>query len=296
MASWFQRIDPTRPVRAAGRILASNLGSLRYYLGDNRNPRDDVGEAGETVLVIQGFFQTRRVMETLENRLRADGYRVISFHLGGLLGNFNTRGVPSLARLVDLKVRRLQERYGLDKIHVIGHSMGGIIGRYLVQRAGGSDYVRTLVTLGSPHHGTPTAAIGAGMGLLLVSRALWQLFPMSPLIRDLNDSPVPEGVRLVSVYSQHDLVCPWRSSVLTLRDGGSVRNVLVKGLGHMGLVEDPYVYGLVLRELKERPTEVASGPVAAADEEFSLLGSRPQSAWRSVGAAAEAHVNLGEVR
>ena len=120
---------------------------------------------------------------------------------------------------------------------------------------------------------------------------------MSPLIRELNESPVPDGVRLVSVYSKHDLVCPWRSSVLTPRDGNSVRNVLVKGLGHMGLVEDPYVYGLLLRELTDRPTEVAAGPVAAADEESSRRAAESAAVpWGSVSAAAEAHVNLGEVR
>jgi triacylglycerol esterase/lipase EstA (alpha/beta hydrolase family) len=200
-------------------------------------------------------------MQTLERRLRADGFRVISFRLGGLLWNFNTRGVPTLARQIDRKIRRLRERYGIERIHIVGHSMGGLVGRYLVQESGGDDYTATVITLGSPHHGTPTAFFGAGLGLLLVSRAMWQLFPMSPLVKRLNEKPFPAGCRLVSVYSKNDLVCPWRSSVLSSQDGGDVRNVLVKGLGHMQLVEDPWVYGLILRELVVRPVDPASGPV-----------------------------------
>ena len=269
MTRLIPRLSPLSIARGVGRHIAGNVGALRYYVGDATSRRDDAGLPGETILLIQGFMQTRRVMETMEARLRADGYRVVSFHLGGLLNNFNTRGVPQLARMIDSKVRRLRERYGIERMHVIGHSMGGIVARYLVQRAGGDEYARTVITLGSPHHGTPTAAIGAGVGLLLVSRALWQLFPMSPLIKELKDEAFPGACRLVSVYSAHDIVCPWRSSVLTPRDGESVRNLLVRELGHMDLVEDPYVYGLVLRELKDRPTDTAAGPVADYDEEVT---------------------------
>lgn len=269
MPGLLRALRPARVARTVGRGFAGNVGSFRYYVGDGLARRDDVGLPGQTVLLIQGFFQTRRVMDTLEQRLRADGYRVVSFHLGGFLGNFNTRGVPSLAKMIDGKIRRLQERHGIGQLHVIGHSMGGLVARELVQHAGGQDYARTVITLGSPHHGTPTAALGAGVGLLFVSRALWQLFPMSPFIRQLKEGSVPPSVRLVSVYSRHDLVCPWRSSVLTPRDGEAVRNLLVRELGHMDLVEDPYVYGLILRELKDRPTDVASGPVADYDEEVT---------------------------
>jgi triacylglycerol lipase len=260
---------PDRLARAAWYTFTTNVGAPRYYVGDAQARHDDAGLPGETVLLIQGFFQTRRVMETLESRLRADGYRVISFHLGGLLGNFNTRSIPRLADMIHSKVERLQERYGIESLHVIGHSMGGLIARSLVQHAGGADYVRTVITLGSPHHGTPVAAVGAGLGLLLISRGLWQMFPMSPFVRQLRDVPFPDAVRLVSVYSKGDLICPWWYSVLTPRDGNDVRNVMVKGMGHMGLVEDPHVYGLILRELAGRPDDSASGPLADLSEEVT---------------------------
>lgn len=272
MSSTSSTLSPIRPLRHLGRVLRENLGSPRYYFGRRSSRFDDAGLPGDTVVLIQGFFQTRRVMETLETRLRADGFRVVSFRLGGLLWNFNTRGVPTLARRIDRKIRRLRDRHNIGRVHIVGHSMGGLIGRYLVQEEGGAEYIDTVVTLGSPHRGTPTAFIGAGLGLLLVSHAMWQLFPMSPLVRRLNEGTFPQSCRLVSVYSEQDLVCPWRSSVLGTSDGTDVRNVLVKGLGHMQLVEDPWVYGLILRELVERPLDPASGPIFQAA--------------RSVGAAA----------
>ena len=53
-----------------------------------------------------------------------------------------------------------------------------------------------------------------------------------------------------------------RGDESTPRDGEEVRNVLVRQLGHMALVEDPYVYGLLLRELKDRPRDTAAGPLS----------------------------------
>lgn len=251
--------------------MSGNIGNLRYYAGDMSERRDDFGEpGGDAVLLIQGFFQTRKVMRSLEQRLRADGYRVVSFHLGGLLG-LNTRSIPTIARMIDGKMRRLLERTDGRVVHVIGHSMGGLVARYLVQHVGGGEYTRTVITLGTPHHGTPTAALGGALGLLMVSRALWQLFPISPLVRELREGRCPSHVRLVSVYSKQDVICPWQKSVLTPRDGEDVRNIMVKGLGHMDLVEDPYVYGLILRELKVRPLDTSGGPVADLDEEVTRL-------------------------
>ncbi|MBN94168.1 MAG: permease [Deltaproteobacteria bacterium] len=274
MVGRSRRFSPFRIGRLIGRTLSGNIGSLEYYMGDGVVRRDDSGMDGETVLLIQGFFQTRAVMRTLEDRLRADGYRVLSFHLGGLLGNFNTRSIASLAQMIDVKIRRLQERRGFGHLHIIGHSKGGLIARYLVQRAGGHEYVRTVITLGTPHHGTPVAAIGAGVGLLLVSRSLWQLFPGSGLIRELNEEPFPQGVRLVSVYSTSDIVSPHRFSTLTVANGQDVRNVVVRELGHMDLVEDPYVYGLILRELRDRPVDSAGGPMTEFDEEVTIRRRR----------------------
>ena len=89
------------------------------------------------------------------------------------------------------------------------------------------------------------------------------MFPRSPLVKSMNSRPFPGHVRLVSVYSSGDVICPYTYSILTPHDGDDVRNVLVRRLGHMDLVEDPFVYGLILRELMGRPTDAASGPVAA---------------------------------
>ena len=139
MPSLPSALFPLRPLRSVGRVLRENLGSPHYYFGRRSARFDDAGMPGDTVLLIQGFFQTRRVMETLETRLRADGFRVVSFRLGGLLWNFNTRGVATLARRIDHKLRRLREGRDIGRVHIVGHSMGGLVGRYLVQEEGAAN-------------------------------------------------------------------------------------------------------------------------------------------------------------
>ena len=204
------------------------------------------------VLLLHGFFQTRNIWQTMEERLRRDGFGVLSFHLGGLLWRFNTHPIDRSAALVAQKVESLAARHGLDRLHIVGHSKGGLIARRYVQAWGGARRVKSIVTLGTPHHGTPTAMIGValmGMGALPTSAR--EMLPRSPLIRGLaNDrSPVP----ITSVYSREDLVCPYWCSILRpASDGGAaLRSVELRGVGHSELVWDDQAY-LAVREALDR--------------------------------------------
>ena len=47
-----------------------------------------------------------------------------------------------------------------SKIHLFGHSQGGLTSRYIVANMGMSGKVRTLTTIDSVHRGTPFADIG----------------------------------------------------------------------------------------------------------------------------------------
>jgi len=254
--------SPPVPSRAADlspprvyRLLRGQLGSLRgVYLRGNRIVRkSDQGQQQETVLLLHGFMQTRNVWQLMEDRLRHDGFGVLSFDLGGLLWRFNTGSIDELAARVADKIERLCQRTGIDRLHIVGHSKGGLIARRYVQHAGGHPRVKSVITLGTPHHGTPTALIGIGlMGGALLSRSPLQMLPGSRVLRELGADHCPADVPLVSIYSKHDLVCPWWCSVLRPRPGeGSMKNLPLSGLGHTDLCTDPGVYHLVRRELRD---------------------------------------------
>jgi triacylglycerol esterase/lipase EstA (alpha/beta hydrolase family) len=244
---------PTSPT-GLYRQLRDQLGSLRrvYLRGNTLKRRDDFARFDQTVLLLHGFMQTRNVWDVMEDRLRADGYGVLSFDLGGLFWRFNTRSIGDLGAMIAEKIEGIAARTGLGRFHIVGHSKGGLVARHYIQHHGGDRRAKSLITLGTPHHGTPTALLGVGLfaGGLLSSSPL-EMLPGSPFVRLLRKDTFPGGIPLSSIYSRHDVVCPWWCSVLNPRPGeSSLKNIPVKGIGHTALTHDPGVYTLVRRELE----------------------------------------------
>ena len=243
---------PTSPL-GTWRALRDQLGSLRGVYGASNRivRRDDFANFDETVLLLHGFFQTRNVWEVMEDRLRFDGFGVFSFDLGGLLG-LNTHRPQDLAERVADKLERLCMRTGLRSFHIVGHSKGGLIAREYVQHLGGARRVKSVVTLGTPHHGTPTALVGVAIfgGGLLPSSPL-EMLPGSGFLKRLRTDTFPPNIPMSSIYSKSDVVCPWWCSVLRPRPGeSSMKNLTVKGVGHTALTFDPGVYHIVRHELE----------------------------------------------
>jgi triacylglycerol lipase len=71
--------------------------------------------------------------------------------------------VPDRARILVDKINAL----GHDRVDIIAHSLGGLDARYALAHLGLAAKVRTLVTIGTPHRGTPLAdlAISGPLGL-----------------------------------------------------------------------------------------------------------------------------------
>ena len=238
------------------RYVRGQLGSIRsvYAQGNSVVRHGDLGRREQTVLLLHGFMQTRAVWQVMEDRLRYDGYGVFSFDLGGLFYRFNTRSIGELSEAVAEKVEGICARYELETFHVVGHSKGGLVARHWVQHHGGDRRVRSLATLGTPHHGTPTALLGwvlLGGGLL--SRSPSQMLPGSGLVRRLARDTFPAHIPLTSIYSRGDLVCPYWASILRPRQGEtSMRNhEMEHRVGHTELVHDPGVYRVVQAHLAQ---------------------------------------------
>jgi triacylglycerol lipase len=101
-----------------------------------------------------------------------------------------------LAGVVDDTLRAT----GACKVSLIGHSQGGIDGRYLISSLGYGDRVAALVTVASPHRGTPVA--DAALGLIpgfsydvinALLRALWGGIARAP-----GDAQVQASLRQLS--------------------------------------------------------------------------------------------------
>jgi triacylglycerol lipase len=237
---------------------------LQYLAGYFDFSRDD-GVARVTnftrcerpVLLLYGFFATRQTFDVLERRLRRDGYCVFSLNLGGVGQSFNTRGIDDLADYVRAKVERLYGRNpGMGPLTVIGHSKGGLIGAYYVKKLGGWRRTRALLTLGTPHHGTPAAYAALPLGFL--ARSVWQMIPMSSFLRRLQRGAWPPGVRFTSLYSKDDRMAPFPSTLIETFGLPYLRNVEVEARGHREFLYKKRVYDALLEELRAGE---ASAPV-----------------------------------
>jgi triacylglycerol lipase len=58
------------------------------------------------------------------------------------------------------------------RVHLVAHSMGGIDARYAIARLGLTGRVASLVTIGTPHRGTPLARLGSLLPVAGLRRAV----------------------------------------------------------------------------------------------------------------------------
>ena len=99
----------------------------------------------------------------------------------------------------------VQDR-GATSVDVVGYSAGGVVARLWVRDKGGVDLARRVLTLGSPHHGTTQAALGAEFAGGCPP-ACEQLVPDSDVLRRLNaGDETPDGPLWATIRSTSDQV------------------------------------------------------------------------------------------
>ena len=187
----------------------------------------DVAAAGVPVVLVHGIVDNRAAFTVIRRALQRRGYgRVTTLNYSPL-----TADVASAAERLGRHVERICDQTGYEQVNVIGHSLGGVIARYYVQRRGGDRRVGTVVTLGSPHAGT-------GLARLLPLPVARQLRPGAQVIRELA-APTRARCRVVSVWSDRDEVVVPTSSGRLEHPDLDVTNVAVHGVGHLALLVDP---------------------------------------------------------
>jgi pimeloyl-ACP methyl ester carboxylesterase len=176
------------------------------------------------VVLVHGLVDNRSVFTVMRRALRRRGFAQV--------GTWNysplQRDVQSAAEALGRHIERVCQETAHDRVHVVGHSLGGLVARYLVQRLGGDARVESLVTLGTPHGGTRWAHV-------LPTPLVRQLRPGSPLLQQLAEPAPSCRTRITAVYSDLDqMVVPSAAGRCDHPDL-QARNVLVRGVGHMSL-------------------------------------------------------------
>jgi pimeloyl-ACP methyl ester carboxylesterase len=187
----------------------------------------DLEAAGTPILLVHGMVDNRSIFTVLRRALRRRGFgRVLALNYSPLTNDVRAAAVR-LGERVDL----ICEQTGFERIHLIGHSMGGLVARYYVQRLGGDRRVHTLVTLGSPHSGTRAASF-------VPLRLARQLRPSGDVVRELGEPAADCQTRFVAVWSDLDQLIVPTSAARIEHPDLRASNVLVPGVGHMSLPID----------------------------------------------------------
>ncbi|MEU8776735.1 alpha/beta fold hydrolase [Streptomyces sp. NPDC048606] len=191
------------------------------------------------VLLLHGFTDNRSVFVLLRRALGAGGLRRVETYNHSPF----SRDLRVTARLLARRVEELCERSGQDRVDLVGHSLGGLVGRFYVQRLGGDTRVRTLVTLGTPHGGTRVAPFMDAHPLVR------QMRPDSEVMAELR-APAPGcRTRCVAFWSEFDaLMAPTGTARIEHPDLDAT-NIEVTGIGHLALPVHPAVITAVRRAL-----------------------------------------------
>jgi triacylglycerol lipase len=187
------------------------------------------------VLLVHGFGGTKSNWSFLARTLRARGLTVEAITYAPL-----GTSVEQLADRLAVEVDRMLSQTGADKVHLVGHSLGGVVIAQAIASGRLTGQVDTVVTLGAPFGGSPWA------NLLPVGTIARALREGSPLLRRLASAPVPEGVRWLAFTATLDMIVPGLRSVPAHAD---VETVTVGGIGHLGMLLSRQVVGRIVAAL-----------------------------------------------
>jgi hypothetical protein len=204
-------------------------------------------------VLLHGFVDNRSVFVLLRRSLLRHGRR----HVESLNHSLLTCDIRAAAELLGRHVEEICDRTGHHEVDIVGHSLGGLIARYYVQRLGGDRRVRTLVTLGTPHSGTAVAPLAGAHPLVR------QMRPGSCVLRELSEPAPGCRTRFVSFWSDLD---HWMVPVETARIEHPdliAQNVRVTGIGHLALPVHPAVAAGVREALESDGTAAGTSDSAS---------------------------------
>jgi len=196
------------------------------------------GERGlAPVLFVHGYCGTERVWAPLRAALTAAGFNCLI----SLCYNAVTSDVREIAdRLVDESRRALQAT-GAGKVHLIGHSLGGLVVREAVQRRGLAGSTGTAVTIATPHGGTWVARFGLGPSAR-------QMRPGSDFLNELGRAALSAGPRWVMLHGGSDRVVP-ANSAIPESDDSRVITLRPADAGHRSITRHADVVRSIVTEL-----------------------------------------------
>lgn len=226
----------------------------------------------EPVVLVHGTFANgTNSWQYIGNALRANGYCVFTLEYGGRPGSpfGGLAPVKESAQQLATFVDAVLAKTGASKVDLVGHSQGGMMPRWYIDRLGGADKVDDLVGLSSSNHGTTFNGLftlakqfpGGTETLLAGCPACRDQEVGSPFMQELNgggDNLSPSVTYTVIQTRFDEVVTPYTSAFLDGATNIELQDVCpTHPTDHLGVLYDPAVVTLTLNALDPgRPQRV----------------------------------------
>lgn len=213
------------------------------------------------VILLYGFFSSRKSLIIMERLLNQRGFQVMSFNLGGLLGVFFTRGIKETATYIDRKISTQFDRHKFKKIQLVGHSKGGLVALWWLLKLGGHRYCDKVITMGTPFHGTYLTYLGLMTPIGFIWRDLWQMRPGSQFLKELHNVDIPKNLSIYCCYSDNDKVATGiKGKYVPKNSNHDIQYIPLHHVTHFEFLYRRDVADKLARLLRQKPAQVTLGP------------------------------------
>lgn len=202
------------------------------------------------VIVVPGFLGTDHYLTVMYYWLRRIGYKPYFSGIG-----WNADCLNTLTQRLSHTINRAYNETDGKKVHLIGHSLGGILSRAAATHH--KDKVASVITLGSPYRGVSSHPV-----VLQTAEAVRAKIMSNRLKRDnfpncytgycdchtltALQSGFPDSIQQSSIYTKTDGIVDWRVCV----NDDPATDFEVKAT-HVGLAFNPAAYYLIAKRLSK---------------------------------------------
>jgi triacylglycerol esterase/lipase EstA (alpha/beta hydrolase family) len=215
-------------------LVAYPIGESERLLDRIVSPKTDGNTPmrNHPVLLLHGIAHNTSWSTHIQGAIEEKGFRTRAVNYS-TLGHTIEDSASELPQIID----QLLQKEGADRVHIVAHSLGGLVVREALSRYHLEDKVASVTTIGTPHHGTPSALKLLGK-LPIFGKLVAELTPDSDYIQKLDDTTYPTpDTKWCSIYSEGDPIVPGQSAKLT-HPCLNATNIDMGNLGHMGLIYD----------------------------------------------------------
>jgi len=221
-------------LRLPGTTAAPECASVRYW---DRSGRRAVSLDLAPVLFVHGYAGTEHIWAPLRSALTDAGFGCLI----ALRYNAFRADIHQIADWLVHQAHRSMDVTGIPRVHLIGHSMGGLVVREAVHHRGLAGPASTAVTIATPHSGTRLARLVPGPSAR-------QMRPGSAFLKKLNNARTDDRTRWMAVHGGADRVV--RAGTGTF-GAATAQMVAVResSAGHGSIARHPEVVARIVAEL-----------------------------------------------